>query len=73
MTSHVQIARVCVSDQNRAKAFYTEKLGFELIEDQLFGDGLRWLSVAPKSAQTRIILLDAVTPASGTGSRDGPR
>lgn len=38
---------VWVLDQERAKRFYTEILGFELREDQSMG-GFRWLTVSPK-------------------------
>ncbi len=41
--SHVTIF---VKDQDRAKRFYTEKLGFEVRTDQAMG-GFRWLSVGP--------------------------
>jgi catechol 2,3-dioxygenase-like lactoylglutathione lyase family enzyme len=39
-------AGVMVLDQDSAKAFYTEKLGFELRQDAMW-DGFRWLSVGP--------------------------
>jgi catechol 2,3-dioxygenase-like lactoylglutathione lyase family enzyme len=38
---------IYVLDQERAKAFYTEKLGFEVLQDQTMGT-FRWLTVAPK-------------------------
>jgi catechol 2,3-dioxygenase-like lactoylglutathione lyase family enzyme len=34
-------------DQEESKAFYTEKLGFEVREDVVM-EGFRWLTVAPK-------------------------
>ncbi len=55
-----KVGTVCiyVSDQDRAKAFYTEKLGFELHTDQPVFPGAanRWLAVAPKGAETEVIL-----------------
>jgi catechol 2,3-dioxygenase-like lactoylglutathione lyase family enzyme len=42
--SHVT---VYVLDQDRAHAFYTEKLGFEVRADVRMGD-FRWLTVGPK-------------------------
>jgi len=55
-----KIGTVCifVSDQQRAKAFYTGVLGFELREDApLFpGSEARWISVAPAGGQTEAIL-----------------
>jgi len=48
-----------VADQDRAKRFYTETLGFELGADQpgLGGIG-RWIEVAPAGAQTSFMLAD---------------
>ena len=51
------VATICifVNDQDRAKAFYTEKLGFELRQDSPMGES-RWIAVAPKGARTEVIL-----------------
>jgi catechol 2,3-dioxygenase-like lactoylglutathione lyase family enzyme len=43
---------VPVSDQDAAIAFYTEKLGFEKRADIPFGNGDRWVEVAPAGAET---------------------
>jgi catechol 2,3-dioxygenase-like lactoylglutathione lyase family enzyme len=48
---------VPVSDQDLAIAFYTDKLGFELRADIPFGDGNRWVEVAPAGAATTIALV----------------
>lgn len=53
---------VPVSDQDRAIAFYTEKLGFEKRADIPFGKGDRWVEVAPEGAATTIAL---VSPREG--------
>lgn len=46
-----------VPDYDRAIAFYTQKLGFDLIEDTRLSDDKRWVLVAPKgSAETRLLL-----------------
>lgn len=55
--SHVGTAMVPVSDQDQAIAFYTEKLGFEKRADIPFGDGDRWVEVAPVGATTTIALV----------------
>ncbi len=49
---------IFVEDQERAKKFYTEILGFELREDAPLYPGAtaRWIAVAPAGAQTDIIL-----------------
>ena len=48
---------VPVSDQDRALEFYTEKLGFEKRGDIPYGDGERWLDVAPPGAATTIAIV----------------
>lgn len=51
------VATVCifVNDQDRAKAFYMDKLGFELRQDAPMGAS-RWIAVAPRGARTEVIL-----------------
>jgi catechol 2,3-dioxygenase-like lactoylglutathione lyase family enzyme len=48
---------VPVSDQDRALEFYTDKLGFEKRSDIPYGEGERWLEVAPPGAATTIALV----------------
>jgi len=55
MINAVSTVCIFVSDQDRAKAFYTEKLGFEVHMDAPMGPS-RWIAVAPKGALTEIIL-----------------
>ena len=52
---------VYVLDQDRAKAFYTEKLGFEVRDDARMGN-FRWLTVAPKTQPDACIILMALEP-----------
>lgn len=52
---------VYVTDQDRAKAFYTEKLGFEVRDDVRMGD-FRWLTVAPKTQPDACIVLMPLRP-----------
>ena len=47
---------VYVIDQDRAKAFYTEKLGLEVRDDVRMGQ-FRWLTVAPKTQPDACIVL----------------
>ncbi len=47
---------VPVSDQDRALDFYVGMLGFEKRLDAPFGQGLRWIEVAPAGAVTTIAL-----------------
>ena len=39
---------ILVKDQDDALKFYTEKLGFKKCQDTTFGEGMRWVTVAPK-------------------------
>jgi catechol 2,3-dioxygenase-like lactoylglutathione lyase family enzyme len=48
---------VPVSDQDRALEFYLDKLGFEKRTDTPYGDGERWVEVAPAGAATTIALV----------------
>jgi catechol 2,3-dioxygenase-like lactoylglutathione lyase family enzyme len=48
---------VPVSDQDRALEFYVEKLGFEKRTDVPYGEGERWVEVAPTGAATTIAIV----------------
>jgi catechol 2,3-dioxygenase-like lactoylglutathione lyase family enzyme len=48
---------VPVNDQDRALEFYTEKLGFEKRMDMPYGDGHRWVEIAPPGAATPIAIV----------------
>ena len=63
--SKVGTVVVPVSDQDRAIAFYTETLGFEKRADVPFGNGYRWVEVAPADAVTTIAI---VPPPEGQPS-----
>lgn len=52
---------VYVTDQDRAKAFYTEKLGFEVRDDARMG-AFRWLTVGPKTQPDIRIILYKIEP-----------
>jgi predicted enzyme related to lactoylglutathione lyase len=47
---------VPVADQDRALQFYTAVLGLEARADVPFGDGNRWIEVAPAGADTPIAI-----------------
>ena len=46
MITNVSLATIWVTDQDEAKAFYIDKLGFQEAVDITMGDGYRWLTVA---------------------------
>jgi predicted enzyme related to lactoylglutathione lyase len=56
MILRLAYSHIYVLDQERAKAFYTEKLGFEVRDDVTLGD-FRWLTVAPKTQPDAAIVL----------------
>jgi catechol 2,3-dioxygenase-like lactoylglutathione lyase family enzyme len=57
---HLGSISILVRDYDEALAYYTGKLGFELIEDTPMEDGKRWLLVAPPgSEETRLLLAKA--------------
>lgn len=57
---HIGLCALIVRDYDDAIAFYTDKVGFDLIEDTDMGDRKRWVIVAPKGAtETRILLARA--------------
>lgn len=48
-----------VRDYDEAIAFYTGALGFDLLEDTDLGGGKRWVRVAPRGAETALLLAQA--------------
>ena len=56
MIRGVKFASIPVTDQDRALAFYTQKLGFRLVTDQPFNDKQRWLELGIPGADTRLVL-----------------
>ena len=58
-----------VDDQDRALEFYTETLGLEKRADLPFGDGARWIEVAPSGAGTPIALCPP-GPGVSAGGKD---
>ena len=60
MITELHTVALYVEDQDRAKEFYVDTLGFELGADQPGMGGIgRWIEVAPKGAQTSFMLADA--------------
>jgi catechol 2,3-dioxygenase-like lactoylglutathione lyase family enzyme len=61
MITGVSHINVFVLDQDRAKRFYTESLGFEVRNDSVL-DGFRWLTVGPSGQPDLAILLAYPAP-----------
>jgi predicted enzyme related to lactoylglutathione lyase len=56
MIKQIKFVSVPVHDQNRALAFYTDKLGFTIITDQPFDGKQRWIELRIPKAETRVVL-----------------
>jgi catechol 2,3-dioxygenase-like lactoylglutathione lyase family enzyme len=56
MIRGVKFVSITVTDQDRALAFYTEKLGFRLSTDQPFNAEQRWIELSIPGAGTRVVL-----------------
>jgi catechol 2,3-dioxygenase-like lactoylglutathione lyase family enzyme len=55
--TQIQLLSLPVTDQDRARDFYVEVLGFEVVRDNQMGSDTRWVQVAPPHAQTSITLV----------------
>ena len=64
-----------VADYDEAIRFYTEKLGFDLIEDTPQTETKRWVLVAPKNSQCQLLLAKGVgdEQKSRIGNQTGGR
>ena len=53
----LQVVSVPVSDQDRARQFYADVLGFSTEIDSQFGEGMRWVMLRPPGGGTAITLV----------------
>jgi catechol 2,3-dioxygenase-like lactoylglutathione lyase family enzyme len=65
----VKFVSVPTKDQDRALAFYTEKLGFRLITDQPFGPDRRWIELGIGHSETRFVLFTPPGEEDKVGGR----
>ncbi len=56
MISKLGQVMLYVNNQDEARAFWTEKLGFTVLAEEDNGQGMRWIEVAPSRAATSIVL-----------------
>jgi catechol 2,3-dioxygenase-like lactoylglutathione lyase family enzyme len=81
MNQHIALTTLVVKEYDEAIEFYTQQLGFELIEDvqlgELSSDGQakRWVIIAPSQSQSRVLLARASTEEeqSRVGNQTGGR
>lgn len=57
MIHSFEILSVPVSDQQRAKHFYRDVLGFTLIREEPMGPGMSWIQLAPAGQNVTIALV----------------
>ena len=68
--TQIQLLSLPVSDQDRARDFYVDVLGFDLVRDKPMGPDTRWVQVSPKGGQTSITLVTSF-PTMPPGSSKG--
>jgi len=56
MIKAIKFTSVPVSDQDRALAFYTQKLGFRILTDQQMNEKQRWIELQIPGAETGVVL-----------------
>lgn len=52
----VRFVSIPVTDQDQSLAFYRDKLDFEVVTDQPFGSGQRWIELRPPGSETLVVL-----------------
>jgi catechol 2,3-dioxygenase-like lactoylglutathione lyase family enzyme len=58
MITNISLFTLWVTDQDEAKRFYTEKLGFNACADVTMGEGYRWVTVGhPTQPELEITLM----------------
>ena len=55
--TNLEVVSIPVSDQDRAKQFYVDKLGFTAQADSILGESMRWVMVRPPGSGTAITLV----------------
>ena len=57
MEQNIALVTLVVADYDEAIGFYTQKLGFDLVEDTQVSDEKRWVVVKPKGSKGASLLL----------------
>ncbi len=71
MISAVRSVGLNIGDQDRAKEFWTNTMGFELIQDTPMGEGSsapRWIEVAPPDRNVILVLFTPDESGSQVGT-----
>jgi catechol 2,3-dioxygenase-like lactoylglutathione lyase family enzyme len=65
MITHVSLVTLWVTDQDEARDFYVDKLGFVERNDVTMGEGFRWLTIAhPDHPELEVTLMVPGPPLS---------
>jgi len=64
----LRYAAIVVRDYDQALNWYTDVLGLEKTEEGIFGDGKRWIVVAPRGRKDFGIILEIAKPISSNDS-----
>ncbi len=67
----LEVVIVPVSDVDRAKEFYADKLGFNVDHDTVIGEGNRLVQLTPPGSGCSIVIGEGVVPAMEPGSLKG--
>jgi catechol 2,3-dioxygenase-like lactoylglutathione lyase family enzyme len=76
MNQFIARITIVVRDYDEAVRFYTEKLGFRLVEDTVLGDTKRWVVVSPPGSEGCALLLAkavVVNQENAIGNQTGGR
>jgi catechol 2,3-dioxygenase-like lactoylglutathione lyase family enzyme len=67
----LEVVVVPVSDVDRAKAFYSDKLGFNVDHDTNIGEGQRVVQLTPPGSGCSVVIGEGVVPSMPPGSLKG--
>lgn len=70
MEWRLEVVLVPVSDVDRAKTFYRDRVGFDEDFDSRFGDDVRMIQLTPPGSGCSIVLLTGLAPGPGLGTMD---
>ncbi|WP_026480737.1 VOC family protein [Ahrensia sp. 13_GOM-1096m] len=75
MGSFISAVTLTVPDYDQAIDFYVGVLGFDLLEDTKLSDTKRWVKIAPKGAQTALVIAQAegASQIAAVGNQNGGR
>src|SRR6516225_2521557 len=68
MIKGVKFVSVPVTDQDRALAFYTQKLGFRVLTDQPFDGKQRWIELGIPGSDSNLVLFTTDNDKNRIGS-----